>query len=145
MKQSEKGRAFLKQQEGFRATPYKDGNGFGTIGFGHKIKPGEMFGALSSVEATALLEQDVAIAEKCINDNVHVPLTQNQFDALCSFTYNIGCAGFMGSQVLYHLNRKDYDGAADAFMNWHRPNLEGRRKREIALFKEGETDAAQEG
>lgn len=135
MNQSDAGREFLKQQEGFRATPYKDGNGFGTIGFGHKIKKGEVFGAISSVEATAILERDVAIAEKCINDNVHISLSQNQFDALCSFVYNIGCAGFMGSQVLFYLNKNKYEEAADAFMNWHRPNLEGRRKREIALFK----------
>ena len=132
---SDNGIKFLKAQEGFRATPYKDGNGFGTIGFGHKILKGEVFGAISSVEATALMMKDVAKAEGCIRDNVHAPLTQNQFDALCSFVYNIGCTGFMGSQVLFHLNKKEYDLAADAFMNWHRPNLEGRRKREIALFK----------
>ena len=135
MEMSSEGILFLKQEEGFRATPYKDGNGFATIGFGHKVKAGECFGAISSVEATALLERDLAVAEKCINDNVHVPITQSMFDALCSFVYNIGCAGFMGSQVLFHLNNKEYDLAADAFMNWHRPNLEGRRKREIALFK----------
>jgi len=126
---------FLKREEGFRATPYKDGNGFGTIGFGHKIRKGEVFGAISSVEATSLMLKDIAEAEQCIRANVHVPITQNQFDALCSFVYNIGCAGFMGSQVLFHLNKKEYVLAADAFMNWHRPNLEGRRKREIALFE----------
>lgn len=138
---STNGAEFIKSKEGFRATPYKDGNGFGTIGFGHKIRDGEVFGAISSVEATSIFFKDVAEAENCIRSNVHVQLTQNQFDALCSFVYNIGCRGFVGSQVLFYLNKGEFDLAADAFKNWHRPNLMGRRESEIALFK-GDGNAA---
>lgn len=132
---SNDGIKFLKQREGFRATVYKDGNGYDTIGFGHKVLPGEVFGAVSSVEATALLYRDVQQAVNCININVHPALNQNQFDALCSFVYNIGCTRFKESQVCYKLNNKDFEGAAEAFKDWHRPNLMKRREAEIELFK----------
>ena len=144
MNLSGNGIRFLKQREGFRATVYKDLNGYDTIGFGHKVKPGETFGAISSVEATALLYRDAQDAVNCINMNVHPSLNQNQFDALCSFVYNIGCDRFKESQVLYALNRKDFEGAAEAFKNWHRPNLMNRRLAEIELFK-GEYSAVEEG
>lgn len=132
---SNDGIKFLKQREGFRAIMYKDGNGYDTIGFGHKVLPGEVFGAVSSVEATAMLMRDVQDAVTCINMYVHPTLNQNQFDALCSFVYNIGCTRFKESQVLYKLNGKDFEGATEAFKNWHRPNLMNRRLAEIELFK----------
>ena len=59
MNVSSRGVDLIKSFEGFSAVPYKDVKGLLTIGFGHLIKPGEVFGALSSVEATSLLERDV--------------------------------------------------------------------------------------
>lgn len=118
MKTSEKGLKFLMDREGFRATPYKDSGGKLTIGFGHLILRGEVFGAISSVEATALLERDVVIAETCINNFVREPLNQNEFDALVSFVFNLGCANFKGSTLLALLNEGDFDGASNEFPKW---------------------------
>lgn len=135
MKTSENGIKFLKDREGFRATPYKDTGGKLTIGFGHLVKPGEVFGALSSVEATALLERDVAIAETCINNFVREPLNQNEFDALISFVFNLGCANFKGSTLLKLLNKGDFDAAANEFVKWcHVTDVEGVHIRDIGLL-----------
>jgi lysozyme len=118
MKTSEAGIKFLKDREAFRAVPYKDTEGNPTIGFGHLIRQGELFGALSSVEATALLERDVSGAENCINNFVKEPLTQNEFDALVSFVFNVGEAAFKGSTMLKLLNIGEFDLAANEFLKW---------------------------
>jgi peptidoglycan hydrolase-like protein with peptidoglycan-binding domain len=82
-----------------------------------------------------LLKQDLIIAESAINENVKVPLSQNQFDALVSFIVNIGVNGFRKSRVLQLLNAKDYAGAAQAFMNWLRPlEIKDRRLSEQKQF-----------
>lgn len=140
MKLSEYGMTFLKDREGFRATPYKDTGGQLTIGFGHAIVKGEHFGALSSVEATALLERDVKIAETCINNFVREPLTQNEFDALVSLVFNIGCEAFKGSTLLKKINSGHFDEAANEFLKWIFDNhvpvaaLSKRRMLERELF-----------
>ena len=64
---SKAGIDFVKRHEGFRATPYRDVAGVMTIGYGHAIQKGEVFGALSSLEATAVLGRDLAIAEAAVN------------------------------------------------------------------------------
>lgn len=124
----------IRQEEGFRSLPYMDSNGFSTIGFGHKVLPGETFGAISTVEGQSLLEKDLSKVVSCINHNVTYNLNQNQFDALCSFVFNIGCGNFCSSEVFKNINVGKMDKAAQAFKNWHTPNLMGRRLREIALF-----------
>ena len=68
-----------------------------------------------------------------------VPLTQNQFDALVSLTYNIGSGAFNNSTLL-KLNKGDYQGAADQFLVWNKADgkvmkgLVRRREAERALF-----------
>lgn len=120
MRTSKDGIDFIKAHEGFRATPYKDVAGYLTIGFGHLIKKGEVFGAISSVEATAIMQRDLSPFEDCINSHVHVNLQQCQFDALVSFTYNLGQGNFVSSTLLKKLNANDMDGAADEFLKWDR-------------------------
>lgn len=135
-----KGLNLIKSFEGFSAVAYEDVVGKKTIGFGHLIKPGEVFGALSSVEATALLERDCATAVKCVNNIVKTPLTQNQFDALVSFVYNLGCSALMGTTIRHYLDEGDMDKAADEFLKWdhaggHKVDgLTRRRKAERDLF-----------
>lgn len=132
---SQVGLDFIKREEGFRALPYMDLNGFSTIGYGHKVLPGEVFGALSTIEAQSILEKDLQKVYSCIATNVtYTQLTQSQFDALCSLIFNIGCGNFSSSEVLKNLNNGNIEAASEAFKNWHRPNLMGRRLREIALF-----------
>jgi lysozyme len=135
MKCSDVGLDLIKQFEGFRAIPYKDVKGLLTIGWGHLIKPGEVFGALSSVEATAILSRDVQEAQDCINFYVKVALTQNQFDALCSFVFNLGCANFHNSTLCKYCNSGDYNAAAEEFPKWcfaGKVKVEGLLKRRLA-------------
>jgi lysozyme len=113
MQLSMNGLNFIKRHEGFVATPYNDGYGNLTIGYGHKIRSGERFTRISEAEASQLLAQDVAWAEDAVNSYVAVPLTQSQFDALVSLVFNWGSGNFAQSQLLQRLNAGDYAGAAD--------------------------------
>lgn len=146
MNVSKRGVDLIKSFEGFSAVPYKDVKGLLTIGFGHLVKSGEVFGAISSIEATSLLEKDTKEASDCVNKVVKAALNQNQFDALVCFTYNLGCKALTGSTLLKLLNENDYHGASLQFIRWNRasvgktsievPGLTRRRKAEQELFNE---------
>lgn len=104
-KMSEAGLAFLTQREGFSSTVYRDSAGHPTIGYGHKIVAGEDFsGGITESAARELLAQDVTKAEDTVRNSVKVELTQDQFDALVSFTYNVGPVAFSHSTLLRMLN-----------------------------------------
>jgi len=113
MQLSLNGLSFIKRWEGFIPTPYDDGYGNLTIGYGHKIRSGERFTRISEAEASQLLAQDVGWAESAVNSYVRVPLTQSQFDALVSLVFNWGAPNFAQSQLLQLLNAGDYAGAAN--------------------------------
>ncbi len=120
MKCSDAGIRIVQEFEGFQPVVYDDIGGKLTIGYGHLIKAGESFSTLTESQATALLCQDLVTAESCIEDCVDVTLTQNQFDALCSFVYNMGCMRIRGSTLLRLLNNGTYDLAAAEFPKWSR-------------------------
>ncbi|WP_409246581.1 lysozyme, partial [Acinetobacter baumannii] len=108
--------------EGTRFTAYDDGVGIWTIGTGTtvypngvKVKKGD---ACTAEQAKTYFKHDLAKFEKTVNESVTVPLTQNQFDALVSLTYNIGSGAFKNSTLLKKLNKGDYQGAADQFLVW---------------------------
>ncbi|WP_319422750.1 lysozyme [Pleurocapsa sp. FMAR1] len=94
----------------------------------------------SHLEAERLLKEDLSIFEKAVTRFVTVPLNQNQFDALVSFTFNVGVGAFSKSTLLKLLNYKDYQKAANEFSRWTRgggrilPGLINRRKDEHELF-----------
>ncbi len=145
---SSNGLAFIRQQEGLRLNPYKDSAGNWTIGYGHKIVAGDPYypvgqvTSISAAQAEQLFEQDVEnIAAQYIRGYVLVPLTQNQFDALCSLVYNIGPANFEASTLLRDLNSSDYAGAANEFNKWiysggiQDPVLIQRRAAESQMFQ----------
>lgn len=113
---SQAGLDLIKGFEGFSAKPYRDANGY-SIGYGHFILPGEKIAEVDTVEAELLLASDTAKAQAAINTYVKVPLSQNQYDALVSFVYNVGVGAFKTSTALKRLNMGDYKGAADA-MTW---------------------------
>ena len=71
-------------------------------------------------EAEDRLKEDVHHAENCVNSLVAVPLTQGEFDALCSFAFNLGCSALRKSTLLRLLNQSDYDGAAAEFRKWNK-------------------------
>ncbi|WP_032810653.1 lysozyme [Acinetobacter vivianii] len=113
--------------------------GFGTTVYsnGNRVKQGDK---CTESQAKAYFAYDLNRFERAINGSVTVPLTQNQFDALVSLTYNIGENAFKGSTLLKKLNARDYIGAADQFLVWNKSNgqvlngLVRRRKAERELF-----------
>lgn len=142
MKTSQRGIDLIRELEGFSAKPYLCPAGKSTIGYGHAIQPGELFERISQEEAEALLIKDIKWAETAVNTQVESDLTQNQFDALVSFVYNIGANAFRLSTMLRLLNSGDYNGAARQFSRWINSNgkplngLVRRRQMERALFED---------
>ena len=141
MQISDNGIAFIESFEGFRDTPYNDVAGWQTVGYGHKILSGDvLIYPLSRSDGDVLMRKDCQVAENCINKNVTVSLTQNQFDALCSFVYNLGIGNFLTSTLHRLLCEGNYSGAAYEFPKWDRAGgvvVEGitrRRLAEQALF-----------
>lgn len=145
MKTSSKGKAIIKQYEGFRAKPYLCPANVPTIGYGatyyldgRKVKLSDP--AISESDADKLLDKMLVKYEDAVNRYVQVPMTQNQFDALVSFCYNLGQENLRNSTLLKKLNNKDYNGAADQFLRWNRAGgkvlagLTKRRTDERKLF-----------
>ncbi|MFX9712885.1 lysozyme [Acinetobacter baumannii] len=134
----------IKGFEGKRTVSYDDGVGVWTIGYGTikypngiRVKKGD---TCTEQQAEDYLRNDLAKFEAAINKLVKVPLTQNQFDALASFTYNLGETNLANSTLLKKLNKGDYQGAADQFLVWNKAGgkvmkgLVRRREAERALF-----------
>ena len=104
MKISEKGISLIKIGEGLSLEPYHDAAGHITIGYGHKILPHESFTKINQAQAEGILKQDLSFAEKAVNSHVKNPLTQNEYDALVSFVFNVGETNFKNSTLLSALN-----------------------------------------
>jgi lysozyme len=121
MKISAAGIAAIKQREGSRTTAYPDTRGIWTIGVGHTGPEVHRGLVWTQEQVDAALEKDLGWAEAAINEGVTAPLTQNQFDALVSLTYNIGAGGFRGSSVRKQLNLRNYRAAAQDFLMWDKP------------------------
>lgn len=113
--------------------------GFGTTVYpnGVKVKKGD---SCTLEQAKQFKAHDLKRFEKTVSDLVKVPLTQNQFDALVSLTYNIGTGAFEKSTLLKKLNAGDYQGAADQFTVWNKgggkvlQGLVNRRAKEKEVF-----------
>jgi lysozyme len=144
MKTSTNGITLIKEFEGFKESSYQCSAGVWTIGYGttvfpegHKVLRGDRIIKKSAEE---FLRHDLIQFETQVNRLVQVPLTQNQFDALVSFTYNLGGGALERSTLLKKLNDGNYSGAAKEFMRWNKAGgkvlkgLTNRRKREMELF-----------
>lgn len=154
MKMSEKGTKLLAQWEGFETEVYLDVAGLKTIGVGHlltkdELSSGKIFiggetvrygDGLSEQQVYGLLGQDLAKFEQAVEDEVTVPLSANQFDALVSFAFNVGAAAFSGSTLLRLLNQGKYDEVPTQLRRWVRSGgnivqgLVNRRENEIGLW-----------
>lgn len=117
MKYSEAGRKLTEKFEGCRLISYQDVKGVWTIGYGHTlgVKEGQK---CSQDQADSWLAEDVSWAEASVNRLVHVPVTQEEFDALVDFTFNVGVGAFANSTMLRRLNVNDHGGAAAEFLKW---------------------------
>ena len=143
MKISNAGLKLIKQYEGFCPTPYFCPAGKLTIGYGHVILSGENFpDEITEENAQILLKQDVSTTEYAINSLVIIVLSQNQFDALVSFVYNVGSKAFEKSTLLRFLNENKLELAAKQFSRWIFANgmvqkgLINRRMAEKLMFLE---------
>lgn len=140
---SKNGLELIKKYEGLRLDAYKDPAGILTIGYGHTktVKPGM---TINKEMAELLLKMDVMDAENAVRELVDVELNQNQFDALVSFTFNIGRRNLERSTLLKLLNAGKILEAGEEFMKWTKarqpgglkelPGLVKRRAEEKALF-----------
>lgn len=138
MKTSAAGLAAIEAREGRRLVAYQDVAGVWTIGVGHtgRMAPPSVTAGMriTAAQCDALLAADLAPVETAI-DGLKVDLTQNQFDALASFAFNIGVAGFVRSTVVADLKSGKVQDAADAMLLWAKPAvLKARRKAERAQF-----------
>ena len=146
---SDAGVRFIAKHEGFKPNLYNDPVGHCTIGFGHLVhkgpingtEPAEFKAGLTREQSLGLLKQDAGKAEATIRKSVTVPLTQNQYDALVSFTYNVGGGAFQKSTLLKELNKGNYDKVPGELNKWVRasgkvlPGLQKRRAEEGTYFK----------
>lgn len=144
MQTSEKGIALIKQFEGCKLTAYQDSVGVWTIGYGWTQpvdgKPIRAGMTIKQETAERLLKTGLVSYESDVSRLVKVGLTQGQFDAMVSFTYNLGARSLSTSTLLRKLNAGDYAGAADEFLRWNKAGgkilngLTRRREAERALF-----------
>ena len=145
MRASQNAIDLIKQFEGCRYHPYRDGVGLWTVGYGHLIGDGKSLPSgdnriFTQSEIDDFLVNDLTRVEAGINMSVRVQLTQNQFDALCSFCYNLGMGTFQKSTLLKDINAKQWDAAANDLLKFHfaggvsEPGLVKRRQAEHDLF-----------
>jgi len=136
---SKNGLELTKEFEGCKLVSYLDSGGVWTIGYGHTngIK---RYMECTQDQADEWLLSDIQSAQDDVNKLVKVSLTQNQFDALVSFTFNLGYWSLRRSTLLRILNSGNYLGAANEFSKWNRDNgmivdgLVHRRAAEKLLF-----------
>lgn len=154
MKASPKGLEFIKRWEGYRLKPYLDSAGLLTIGVGHLIVDGDPVEkwrrlGITHEKAFQLLQNDIGHAEYCVNSYIEWPLNQNQFDALVSFTFNVGGGALRASTLRKRLNGGEEGKVGHELLRWNKERnpetgrlrvskgLSNRRKAEAKLFNLG--------
>ena len=129
----------IKRFEGFEPEIYLDAAGLPTISYGHLIRKGEhkMFeNGISEAAGEALLIKDVLLAEQAVLRLIHVPLRDGQFDALVSFTFNLGSGALQRSTLRRKVNREEHDEVPEQLMRWVWAG--GRRLRGLVRRREAE-------
>lgn len=145
MKTGQKGIELIKEFEGFEPKVYKCPAGYDTIGYGTVIDTAEekylLEKTISKEEAEVLLRKDLDYFEKCVNKLLKSSVSQNQYDAVLSFTYNCGPGNLKSSTLLKKINRDPNDPTIAAeFRRWIYADgqkllgLQRRREREAELY-----------
>jgi len=145
MKTSQQGLKLIERFEGLSLTPYKDCVGLYTIGVGHLIGDGRSLPSswnrtLTVNECYELLASDVTKFELGVARYITAKLTQNQFDALVSFAFNLGLGTLQRSSLRQKINRGDKKGAIKTWLKYNKAGgqvvkgLDLRRKAEVSLF-----------
>jgi len=147
----------IKKDEGVRTKPYRCPALIWSVAVGHVIDPNhirvpfnerkniplptEWDRVLSMAEVDAILAADLATFERGVLRLCPSGLTQGRFDALVSFSFNVGLGNLQRSTIRMKHNRGDFEGAAEGFMAWTKaggkelPGLVKRRKHERALYE----------
>jgi len=147
----------IKHHEGVRQKPYRCPARLWTVGVGHVLYPEqgklkledrdsvslriEDFRTFSMDEVNAILRSDLARFERGVGQYCPVPLTQGQFDALVSFSFNVGLGTLQRSTLRQKVLRGDMEGAAEELMKYCMAGgkilkgLQNRRVDERAIFK----------
>ena len=146
MEYSKNGAYLTESFEGLRLTAYPDPGTGGypwTIGYGHTgpdVHPGL---TITQEQAEELLMQDTQKAAAAVNAKVTGDITQEEFDALVDFVFNVGAGNFAASTLLKKVNSGDIHGAAAEFEKWdmaagkHMAGLLRRRHAEAEEFLSG--------
>ena len=140
MKISQEGISLIKKFEGCEYNAYKCAADVLTIGYGHTkdVKEGDL---VTQQEAENLLTKDLEEFEESVIDAVEMPMSQHQFDALVSWTFNLGPSNLNSSTMLKVLNKGDYEDVPAQIKRWNKAGgkvLEGltrRREAEALLFE----------
>ncbi len=156
MKVSDKLIEMIKHDEGVKTRPYQCPALLWTVGVGHVIDPNHAkvpFAqrknlpipegwdrTLTMDEVNAILKQDLARFEAGVMRLCPKGKSQGQFDALVSFSFNVGLGNLQNSTLRMKHNREDYEGAAEEFLKWNKAGgkvlkgLDKRRRGERALY-----------
>jgi lysozyme len=154
MQMSQHGLGLLQQWEGFELNVYNDSAGLPTIGVGHLLTKSELSSGkiaingvpvryangITQQQALDLLQQDLAPTTQAVTNGAKVQLSQNQFDALTSFAFNVGISAFTNSTLLKLLNQGQYAQVPAQLLRWTRAGgrvvqgLVNRRQNEIKLW-----------
>lgn len=119
MKTSSTGLQLIQRFEGFEPQLYRDAAGYLTIGYGHLLREDESFRkGISQKQAEHLLQQDVRMAETAVQRLIREPLTQSQFDALVSFTFNLGSGALQRSTLRRKVNGGYHAEVPPEFLRW---------------------------
>ncbi len=133
------GLGLIKRFEGFQAKVYRCPAGYQTIGYGHLIRQGENFtDVLAKESALSLLLRDIAMVEDSLSKLISVPLQANQYDALASFTFNLGGGALQRSTLRRKVNRQEHDEVPGEFMKWIM--ADGRKMRGLYLRRQAEVE-----
>lgn len=142
--------SLIKKWEGFVASPAPDPIGLPTVGYGHLCQTSGCSEVpypfpLTTTTATSLLNSDLTTYTKCISDyiNDNIRLNENQYGALVSWAFNVGCGNAKSSTLISRLNAGQSPNtvASEELPKWVYaggqvlPGLVNRRNDEIALFK----------
>jgi lysozyme len=140
MKINKEGLELVKEFEGLKLTAYLCPANVWTIGYGHTATARKGM-TITAERAEELLRQDIERFEKAVSRLVKVPLNENQFAALVSFTFNLGEGALQRSTLLRKLNAGDYDSVPTELNRWNQAGgkvlngLVRRRKAEGELFR----------
>jgi len=116
---SDNGINFIKSFEKFVDHIYLCEAKVKTIGYGHAVRPREIFKEPISKEyGEEILRKDLITAMYGVKRYINIPLTQGQYDALVSFSFNLGNGSLQRSSLRMKINRGEYLEAANEFLKW---------------------------